>query len=326
MGNTCSINTMIQCLGHCDLFRKFILENTQLFQKKENYKFSIGDELRMIFKQMWVDNHSLMPSRFLAALQETLGKDFHIGQEQMDITEVWMILIQNLLEESHQSTFQPSYLHAPNYSHPILDYLHKEIIKQCSRHNQTTNSPLLNYIEGTQVQQMECKTCGKLYHNVEPFQCSYFELPNKVTVTLEECLNKWLEKDTVEDWKCDQCKSSSNEKILRIWRLPKIWMIVLKRFHGLNKLYTPIHIPLELHLPMGFEMAEPSICSYKLKAIGNHYGSLHGGHYNAICKNETDDYPWCLYDDLCITHSHLTDISSALHHNRDVYVLFYERC
>jgi ubiquitin carboxyl-terminal hydrolase 8 len=324
MGNTCSINTMIQCLGHCDAFRKFLLEETQLFRKKENYRFSMGDELRMICKQLWVDKDSLIPSRFLSALQETLGKDFRIGREQMDITEVWMILIQNLLEESHQVEFQSIYLQACSYSHPMLDYLHKEMVTQWTKHSQMTNSPLLDLIQGVQVQQMECKTCGKLYHNIEPFQCTYFELPEKENVALEECLVKWLEKDKVEDWKCDQCKGSTNEKVLRVWRLPKIWMIVLKRFHGLKKLHTPVHIPQELRLPVGFEMAEPSACSYQLKAIGNHYGSLYGGHYNAICKNDLGDHPWCLYDDLSIMG--IKDISSILQNNRDAYVLFFERC
>ena len=324
MGNTCSINTMIQCLGHCDVFRKFLLEETQLFRKKDNYQFSMGDELRMICKQLWVDRDSLIPSRFLSALQETLGKDFHIGREQMDLTEVWMILIQNLLEESHQVRFQSTYLRAYSYDHPMLDYLHKETVTQWTKHSQTTNSPLLDLIQGVQVQQMECKTCGKLYHNIEPFQCTYFELPKKENVALEECLVKWLEKDTVEDWKCDKCKSTTNEKVLRVWRLPKVWMIVLKRFNGLKKLHTPIHIPQELRLPIGFEMAESSACSYQLKAIGNHYGSLYGGHYNAICKNELGEHPWCLYDDLSIMG--IKDILSILQNNRDAYVLFYERC
>ena len=324
MGNTCSINTMIQCLGHCDLFRKFLLEEKQLFHKKKQYKFSMGDELRMICKQLWVDKDSLIPSRFLSALQETLGKDFCIGREQMDLTEVWMILIQNLLEESHQSQFKSNYLQTRSYSHQMLDYLHKEMVEQWTKHSQTTNSPLLDLVQGVQVQQMECKTCGKLYHNIEPFQCTYFELPEKEIVPFEECLIKWLEKDTVEDWKCDQCKSSTNEKVLRVWSLPKIWMIVLKRFHGLKKLHTPVNIPLELRLPDGFEMAEPSACSYQLKAIGNHYGSLYGGHYNAICKNDSVTYPWCLYDDLSIID--LKNISSLLQNNRDAYVLFFERC
>jgi len=324
MGNTCSINTMIQCLGHCDLFRKFLLEETQLFHKKEQYQFSMGDELRMICKQLWVDQDSLIPSRFLSALQETLGKDFRIGREQMDLTEVWMILIQNLLEESHQFQFKSNYFQTRSYPHPMLDYLHKEMIEQLTKHSQNTNSPLLDLIQGVQVQQMECKTCGKLYHNIEPFQCTYFELPQKEIVQFEECLIKWLEKDTVEDWKCDQCKGSTNEKILRVWRLPNIWMIVLKRFNGLKKLHIPVNIPLELHLPTGFEMAKPSACSYQLKAIGNHYGSLYGGHYNAICKNDSESHPWCLYDDLSITH--LTNILSILQKNRDAYVLFYERC
>ena len=39
--------------------------------------------------------------------------------------------------------------------------------------------------------------------------------------------------------------------------------------------------------------------SYNIKSIGCHIGNLDGGHYYAICKNETDD-KFVMYDDLDI--------------------------
>lgn len=325
MGNTCSINTMIQCLGHCDVFREYLFQNASLFQKKENRDYSIGDELRLICKQMWIDQNSLMPSRFLRALQETLGKDFQIGREQMDLTEVWMILIQNLLEESHQPSFCSVHTQACSYSEPMLDFFHKEAVSQWIKHSKDTCSPLLDLIQGMQIQQIQCKECSKFYHNVEPFQCSYLELPEKQHIHLDHCLVKLLEIDTVEHWKCDACQQSKNEKVIRFWKLPKIWVLILKRFNGTTKLHTPVTIPYEFYYPNGFEMASPSSGGkYQLKAIGNHYGSLYGGHYNAICKNNSEEYPWCLYDDLSI--SGIKEIMPLLHKNRDAYALFYERC
>lgn len=325
MGNTCSINTMIQCLGHCDTFRKFLLEETNLFRKKENYKFSIGDELRMICKQLWIDKDSLTPIRFLKALQETLGKDFQIGREQMDLTEVWMILIQNLLEESHEPSFVSINTQACSYSDSMLEFFHKEAVEQWIKHSKETCSPLLDLIQGVQIQQIQCKKCSKLYHNVEPFQCSYLELPNKEELHLKDCIEKVLEIDTVDHWKCDACQQSNNEKVVRFWKLPKIWVLILKRFNGTKKLHTPVTIPYEFYYPTGFEMSSLSSSGkYQLKAIGNHYGSLYGGHYNAICKNECEEHPWCLYDDLSITS--IKEILPILNKNRHAYALFYERC
>lgn len=325
MGNTCSINTMIQCLGHCDAFRECLFKNESLFQKKENREYSIGDELRLICKQLWIDKNSLMPARFLRALQETLGKDFQIGREQMDLTEVWMILIQNLLEESHQASFVSVHIQERNYSDQMLEFFHKEAINQWIKHSKDTCSPLLDLIQGIQIQQVQCKSCSKLYHNVEPFQCSYLELPEKEHVHLNDCLVKLLETDSVEHWKCDACQESTNEKVLRFWKLPNIWVVILKRFNGTKKLHTPITIPYEFSFPFGFEMSSPlSGGKYQLKGIGNHYGSLYGGHYNAICKNDSEEHPWCLYDDLSI--SSIKDILPILNKNRDAYALFYERC
>lgn len=323
MGNTCSINTLIQCLGHSPIIREYILNNITIFKKKENYCYSIGEELHIIFKQLWIDKNSLMPIRFLKALQETLGDTCKIGNDQMDFTEVWIILLQNLLQESHQIHYPLKFYERYTSSEHMLNILNNKAIQEWKKHSKDSHSPLLDILQGTLIQQIECKTCHHLYHNLEPFQCTHLELnkENK-NLTLENCITKLLESDSVSGWKCDKCKNESNEKVIRFWNLPNLWILILNRFYGMSKLHTPLTIPQEFTLSKGFEMKTSNHSTYKLKGIANHYGSLYGGHYNAICCNEGQD-DWYNYDDISIRK--INNIEEILHENPHAYALFYER-
>jgi ubiquitin C-terminal hydrolase len=323
MGNTCSINTMIQCLGHCDLFREFILNNQSIFKKREKHNYSIGEELHMIFKQMWLDKNSLMPIRFLKALQETLGDMCRIGDEQMDFTEVWIFLLQNLLEESHDPNYILDFYKPFENNEEMFRHIQRLAVKTWKTHAKDSHSPILNLLQGTQIQQIECNSCHEMYHNIEPFQCTHLDLEKQQEeITLEDCFNKFFKVDTVCGWKCDKCKNESNEKVVRFWNLPKVWVIILNRFYGMSKLHTSVKIPLHLNFAPGFEMGLSSHSTYQLKCIANHYGSLGGGHYNAMCCNKNNE-EWYLYDDTTIQK--INDIQPILNGNRYAYALFYER-
>lgn len=323
MGNTCSINTMIQCLGHCKSFREMILHNNTMFKKKDGREYSIGEELGTIFKQLWIDKHSLLPARFLKALQETLGSSFKIGHEQMDFTEVWMLLMANLLEESHQDSIIFEFCKERTYTDHVFKFLHQKSIEQWNQHAKKTQSPLLDLIQGVQILQIQCKDCRYFFHNLEPFQCTYLDLPKEASeLNLEKCFTELLKTDTFNDWKCDKCSQSNNEKVVRFWKLPNIWVIILNRFYGMSKLHTPISIPAQFSYPVGFEMKDMAEGAYQLKAIANHYGSLIGGHYNAICCDD-EQKEWYIYDDIRI--GKIDSISNVLHQNKSAYALFYEK-
>lgn len=320
LGNTCSINTLIQCLGHCVEFRNMLL-TTSIFHKKTNRIFSIGEELTLIWKQLWIDHNHLSPSRFLKALQEVLGDYYQVGREQLDFTEVWMLLIQNLLEESHSVSFISAIQNPHHYENEILNYLYKKTTIEWKKHTHESNSPLLDLIQGIQVQQIECKNCHEFYHNLEPFQFTYLDFSknnNSTSVSLEECFHNLFNIDSVEGWKCDKCKHSENEKVLRFWKLPKLWVLILKRFDDTRKIHTPIKYPPIFNTPNGFEMGYPQKSRYELKSVAQHFGSLNGGHYNAICKNSKNE--WNEYDDIRIQA-----IENVFQENPYAYALFYER-
>lgn len=325
VGNTCSINTLIQCLGHCTLFRKFLLEDKCKFVKGKDKEYSIGEELQMILKQMWIEKHSLIPKRFLNAIQETLTDMYEIGREQIDFTEVLMILFHHLTEESHNENIKLDFYEQYDESNPMLQHIHKKSLEAWNIHNKDNNSLLLNILQGTQIQQVECKDCNKTYHNIEPFKFIYLDIDtSKEKVTFHDCLTRLFGSEKIPDWKCDRCKSSNNEKVIRIWNMPKVFIFIINRIYGTKKINTGLDIPLEMIFNQGVEMKNPTKTNkYRLKSIANHYGrSIHFGHYNAICNNEEGD-EWYIYDDINIQK--IKDINSILTNNSHVYALFYEK-
>jgi ubiquitin C-terminal hydrolase len=57
---------------------------------------------------------------------------------------------------------------------------------------------------------------------------------------------------------------------------------------------------------------------YNLYAISNHTGTLDGGHYTALCKNDKLNH-WFKYDDSTVKETDLESIKSA----SSSYILFY---
>jgi len=310
-GNTCSINTLIQCLGHCPAFLDLILQSNFNATKKEHAKYSIYEELKLILKQMWVDHHSLVPVRFLKAFYESLGDLYQPG-EQFDFTEMWMLLLNNLLEEIHQESYDSIHIIKQKYDKPILKFLQKKAIHSWKLFTKNINNPCTDLLHGIQIQQIECKKCHHLYHNLEPMSFTYLELSHP---TLQECIQHYLGTESIQDWACDECKNKDAEKIIRFWKLPKVWMFILKRFNNTTKITQPFTI-----LPhFSCNIFSDIINNYKLTAIANHYGSLHGGHYNAICLNS--DNQWYEYDDLQVRK--IEQINNVLVNNTSAYALFY---
>lgn len=325
IGNTCSINTLIQCLGNCSLFRKYILDDKCKFIKSKDKQYSIGEELQTILKQMWIEKHSLIPKRFLNAIQETLGDMYQIGREQIDFTEVLMILFHHLTEESHDENIQLDFYNEYTVPNDILQHIHTKAVTTWKTHNKQNNSLLLNILQGTQIQQIECKDCNKMYHNIEPFKFIYLDIDKtKEKMTFHDCLTKLFGIEKIPDWKCDKCNSSNNEKALRLWSMPKVFIFIINRIYGMEKVNTPLDIPLRMSFTAGVELKNPTVTNtYRLTAIANHYGnSIHYGHYNAICSNEEGN-EWYMYDDMNIQK--INDINGVLNNNKNVYALFYEQ-
>lgn len=116
-------------------------------------------------------------------------------------------------------------------------------------------------------------------------------------------------------WNCEGCKKAkAAKKRLQLYRLPRVLIIHLKRFHadGSVKNERLVYAPLEeLNLSpylvsqqsQGNSQAHTAGVShlYDLVAVCNHQGTLYGGHYTATCRlSHTNN--WYDFDDQRVTH------------------------
>ena len=118
-------------------------------------------------------------------------------------------------------------------------------------------------------------------------------------VTLDDCLARFSAPERLgagSAWECPSCSEKTRAwKGLRLWRVPDVLVILLKRFRyddygNATKIDSLVDFPLEgldlsshLDAPPQDDTAAPAL--YDLLAVCNHVGSLAGGHYTALAKN-----------------------------------------
>ena len=152
---------------------------------------------------------------------------------------------------------------------------------------------------------------------------------NSNNITLDHCLQYFTEKESLEEgneWYCDKCrKRVMASKQIELFYLPRILCICLTRFikqgryYGYTKNTKLVEFPIE-NLNMEQYMCGPDkkYSKYDLYAVSQHYGSMGGGHYTAICKNI--DGNWYGYDDESVYRTSKKNVVTNA-----AYVLFYRR-
>ncbi|KAL8440392.1 hypothetical protein Efla_000280 [Eimeria flavescens] len=157
-------------------------------------------------------------------------------------------------------------------------------------------------------------------------------------IHLADCLQLFAEREVLDQdnmWYCGTCrKHVQAQKKLDLWRMPRVLILHLKRFHNTNrwsrtKINTRVCFPYrsgeyldmsQFILPGGLKQLqeeEPSFTpEYELIGVNVHAGELGGGHYYAYTKIRGQ---WYEFNDSCVTPVHEDKCHSA-----DAYMLTYE--
>ena len=136
---------------------------------------------------------------------------------------------------------------------------------------------------------------SRFYDRVYPHKARQQQQFQNDKVMIDDCFRQFMtpEKLSHQDtWFCSRCKKHKQAvKKIQIFKTPRILIINLKRFKGLQtKQNTLVHFPLK-----GLDMSEYVISQkqktnepliYDLFGVSNHYGQLLAGHYTAYAKNE----------------------------------------
>lgn len=317
-GNTCYLNTTIACLSFLNPFKEMILEKKWTPQgEKSGFALEetlLIDELYDLVQDLWSKKHSLIPKKFLKSVSNNI-KELDLS-EQNDIHEFIVLFLNKIHENISNPTkiTRQEALNKSSYKNTKYDSQRLKMDTSWYESHKKEWSLLIDMFWGQTVTQIQCGNCQNLTHNYEIYHNIMLTMQNCEN-SLEDCLDTYFDKEVLDEWRCDRCQQKSNSvKTGKLWRIPKILIISLKRFdHNLNKSNQMIKIPEELDLSKWSLSTQTYPMKYQLCSIAYHIGNFSGGHYYAIGKFYDN---WWKIDDLSITMESNPNFQSG-------YVFFY---
>ncbi|KAK9465423.1 hypothetical protein V1512DRAFT_265864 [Lipomyces arxii] len=348
LGNTCYMNSIVQCLAGTSLLARFFLTGTYKKSINPNNKLGSKGELTFAFGNLvwslYNDQCTFLVPTVMRGVVGKLNPEFS-GNDQHDAQEFLTFILDGLHEDLNANGGKPRLPPPTEQEERVRE---KFTVRYASfleweRYLKSDSSAIVDMFQGQYQSRLRCSVCGFTSTTYNPFSFLSLPIAPGRNVSLEQCFDMFVDEEVLEGddaWLCPQCKKSQRAiKTLRISRLPIFLIIHLKRFKSsgrwTNKLDTFVDYPthkLDLtkywpdyrqedkiwldKYPQPADQRKPFV--YNLYGVVNHYGSLKGGHYTAyVHKNNKG---WLVFDDSRVAICPREKVVS-----RDGYVLFYER-
>ncbi|MBV95979.1 Ubiquitin carboxyl-terminal hydrolase 21, partial [Eschrichtius robustus] len=196
------------------------------------------------------------------------------------------------------------------------------------RYLEREDSKIVDLFVGQLKSCLKCQACGYRSTTFEVFCDLSLPIPKKGfaggKVSLRDCFSLFTKEEELESENapvCDQCRQKTRStKKLTVQRFPRILVLHLNRFSAsrgsIKKSSVGVDFPLQ-RLSLGdFASDKAGSPVYQLYALCNHSGSVHYGHYTALCRCQTG---WHVYND-----SRVSPVSENQVASSEGYVLFYQ--
>jgi ubiquitin C-terminal hydrolase len=145
-------------------------------------------------------------------------------------------------------------------------------------------------------------------------------------ISVVDCLDKFFENIEMSGdskWESPTCGKVNAIRGVRIWRLPDVMILSLKRFTMTgNKIRTPISYPitnLDMSSYCTGDARDTQDTTYDLIGVVIHMGMLFGGHYISIVRNPGG--VWIGTDDLRVGRIPIEHVKN----HSDAYTLVYQK-
>jgi ubiquitin carboxyl-terminal hydrolase 2 len=319
MGNTCYLNSALQCLSNCRWLTYYILSNNYLDDMNQDKKeFKFLKEYCRFLVYLWEDNCVIEPVKLKKVLEQF--NDRYLGWRQHDSHEVFNLILDLL----HNSLSFSAKIEAEGKSKNKTDDLQIRSIESWKSYFSKEYSIPLMLFYGQYHTKITCLTCNKNWDVFEPF-CSLNLTITKETDTLKDCLDLYTKEEELDKdnlLKCEHCNDQRKvKKQSLLWRMPSYLIIIFKRFNfRMAKITKKIDFPLiGLNMSEYMESYDKKNCIYDLVSICNHSGNTSGGHYFSYCKNSNGN--WYEFNDDDVNEIENLDnlVSSS------AYYIIYER-
>ncbi|XP_017093053.2 ubiquitin carboxyl-terminal hydrolase Usp2 isoform X3 [Drosophila bipectinata] len=320
IGNTCFMNSVIQCLSHTQELTRF-LRSHHGSRSASTKDQQILHEFAKLIQEMWTSNvHTVTPMELKRAFstKHRMYSDYN----QQDAQE----FLRFFLDSLHSALNTGVKGETLNIDDNLSDNKKADLTWEWyTRHE---NSLVRDLFVGQLKSTLKCTTCGNTSVTFDPFWDLSVPLPSSSRCKLEACLDLFIREEVLDGDEmptCAKCKTRRKcTKSFTIQRFPKYLVIHLKRFSETrwSKLSNIVEFPtMDRELNMGSYGANSnSNVHYSLYAISNHMGSTAGGHYVALCKHPVSR-KWHEFNDNIVSDA----LSENFLVSSSAYILFYER-
>tara|TARA_B110000977_G_C11015579_1_gene469328 strand:- start:9 stop:1082 length:1074 start_codon:yes stop_codon:yes gene_type:complete len=321
LGNTCFMNSALQCLSHTYELNNFLDEATYKNRLNDTPASLVLCEWDNLRKMMWGENCTISPGGFVGAVQKVARiKDRVIftGWAQNDLTE----FLQFVTECFHDSICREVEMNIEGDAITNTDKLALSCFKMMKNMYKKEYSEFLNMFFGIHISKV--KSLESDYMNITPEPFFNLNLPIADDNTLEKCIELYTTTEKMDGdnmIKNDKTgKKEVCEKNIMFWSLPEILVITLKRFDNNNrKNQIFIDFPLEnLDMRKYIEGYDKDSYIYDLYGICNHSGGSSGGHYTSYVK--TANNKWYHFNDTNCDEINLGGLKTPL-----AYCFFYRK-
>lgn len=226
LGNTCYINSMLQCLFATPLFRDMFLSSKyeNFFNPKFKNEPRLSKSFNDLFKKMYINGGcSVVPTAFLKNVNY-LRPDMRIPDDQQDTQEFLMVVLDRLHDElSNQVEVAGEYPDLLLYDENKLEVKNDEYRNWFEKTVIGNGlSPIDHIFQGQMENVLDCQRCGNTSQSYSTFYILSLAIPKPSTSTfsrskrvkLEDCINLFTSDEVLSGenaWDCPKCGSSIND-------------------------------------------------------------------------------------------------------------------
>ncbi|MED6247466.1 hypothetical protein ATANTOWER_003135 [Ataeniobius toweri] len=293
MGNTCFLNSALQCLTYTPPLANFMLSREHSKTCHEP-GFCMMCTMQNHIIQVFANSGNVIKPMGVLNELKRIAKHFRYGSQ----------------EDAHE------------FLRYTVDAMQKSCLPGTKLDRQTQATTFIHQVFGGYLRsRVKCLNCKSVSDTFDPFLDITLEI--KTAPSVSKALEQFVKPEQLDGenaYKCTKCKKMvTASKRFTIHRSPNVLTLSLKRFANFTggKITKDVKYPeyLDLRSFMSQSQGEPQI--YGLYAVLVHSGfSCHAGHY--FCYIKASNGQWYQMNDSSVS---VSDIRSVL--NQQAYVVFY---
>ncbi|CCI42291.1 unnamed protein product [Albugo candida] len=185
LGNTCFLNSALQCLSHMRLLTDYFLSTRFQQDLNRGNPLGTGGELALVYneliRELWFGSTSQLSPIALKRAIARFAPQFS-GYQQQDAQELLAYMLDGLHEDLNRIKQKP-YTEVQESDGKLEDAFVAD--EAWRRHLLRNDSIFVDHIQGQFKSTVVCPVCSKVSITFDPYNCIQLELPTKSTRVLD---------------------------------------------------------------------------------------------------------------------------------------------